>query len=207
MVRTKLYPQLIHLLNPEIHNWKIQNQTNYPPGDRSGVFESGRQILSLHHWKEGYWSENGAGLDAIRHSRWFPMDTMSLVSSLCGDTCFLQRFQFGNDTLLTNGYSIAVYPKQKLDELPLFQMERTWVTPQHVESLNDGYDHYLGPLRPSLELDVEKVHYRFMDAKLLDGGGVRQYYRHLGKDGQLDSLVELRWTVETERNVSLRARP
>jgi len=131
------------------------------------------------------------------------MDRMSLISSLCGDTCFLQRFQFGADTLLTNGYSIAVYPQRNLNDLPLFQMERTWVTPKVVEgSLNDGYDHYLGPLRPALELDVEKVHYRFMDAKISEGGAVRQYYRRLGKEGELDSLVELRWTMDEERNVS-----
>jgi len=136
------------------------------------------------------------------------MDTMSYISSLCGDTCFLQRFQFGADTLLTNGYSIAVYPKRNLNDLPLFQMERTWVGSKAVEgSLNDGYDHYLGPLRPALKLEEEKVHYRFMDAKMLEGGGVRQYYRHLGKEGELDSLVELRWTMEDERNVSSRARP
>lgn len=186
----------------------MTKRLTYYSGDRSGVFESGRQIISQHHWKEGYWSENGAGLDAIRHSRWFPMDKMSYISNLCGDTCFLQRFQFGADTLLTNGYSIAVYPKGNLDDLPLFQMERTWVTPQVVEnSLNDGYDHYLGPLRPALKLDEEKVHYRFMDAKILEEGGVRQYYRHLGKDGELDSLIELRWTAENGQNVSSQARP
>lgn len=75
------------------------------------------------------------------------------------------------------------------------------MTPKTVEgSLNDGYDHYLGPLRPALELETEKVHYRFMDA-MVDGGAVRQYYRRLGRKGELDSLVELRWTVG-ERNVS-----
>lgn len=176
-------------------------------GDRSGVFESGRQTLSLHHWKEGYWSEDGSGPDAIRHPRWFPLDTMSLVSNVCGDTCFLQRWQFGKDTLLTNGYSIAMYPKGHLKSLELFKMEKTWVTPINVEdSLNNGYDHYLGPLRPALKLEKEKIHYRFMDAKLTKEGGVRQYFRHLGKDGEINELIELHWTKEdaqTSANVSI----
>ena len=171
-------------------------------GDRSGVFESGRQIISQHHWKEGYWSEDGSGADAIRHQRWFPMDKMSYISEICGDTCFLQRFQFGPDTILTNGYSIAVYPKG-LKGVPLFQMERTWAPAVPVEgSLNNGFDHYLGPLRPALELDKDKIHYRFMDAMMLEDGGVRQYFRHLGRDGELDSLVELRWTFENGSNRS-----
>ena len=170
-------------------------------GDRSGVFESGRQILSQHHWKEGYWSEDGSGPDNIRHPRWFPLDMMSLVSDVCGDTCFLQRWQFGKDTLLTNGYSVAVYPKGHLKNLELYKMEKTWVTPINVEhSLNSGYDHYLGPLRPALELDKEKVHYRFMDAKLTKEGGVRQYFRHLGKDGELNSLIELHWMREEKES-------
>ena len=145
-------------------------------GDRSGVFESGRRIISLHHWKEGYWSEDGSGLDAIRHQRWFPMDGMGLVKDVCGEDCFLQRWQFGNDAILTNGYSIASYPTDALNEstMRLDQMERTWVTPvkfpddvnQHVAgSGNDGYDHYLCPCRPALKLEEEKIHWRFMDAK------------------------------------------
>ena len=167
-------------------------------GDRSGVFESGRQILSQHHWKEGYWSEDGSGPDAIRHPRWFPIDAMSLVSDICGDSCFLQRWQFGKDTLLTNGYSIALYPKGHLKNLELFKTEKTWVTPINVEgSLNTGYDHYLGPLRPALELDKEKVHFRFMDAKKTKHGGTRQYFRLLGKDGELDSLIELHWIKQS----------
>ena len=172
-------------------------------GDRSGALESGRQILSFHHWKEGYWSEDGAGPDNIRHPRWFPMDAMSLVSDVCGDTCFLQRWQFGKDTLLTNGYSIAVYPKGHLKNLELFKAEKTWVTPNQVEgSKNTGYDHYLGPLRPALKLDEEKIHYRFMDAKSTKEGGIRQYFRHLGKDGEMDSLIELHWIREGSSNTA-----
>ena len=163
-------------------------------GDRSGVFESGRPMLSQHHWKEGYWSEDGSGFDTIRHPRWFPIDAMSLVSDVCGDNCFLQRWQFGKDTILSNGYSVAVYPKDRLKNLELFKMEKTWPTHKIIDnSLNTGFDHYLGPLRPALEFDTEKIQYRFMDAKVTHEGGVRQYYRHLGKNGELDSIIELHW--------------
>lgn len=135
------------------------------------------------------------------------MEKMSYASDICGDTCFLQRFQFSNDTLLTNGYSIAIHPKANLDALPLFKMERTWVTPARIkDTLNDGYDHYLGPLRPALELDREKIHHRFMDAKLTEDG-LRQYYRHVGKDGDLDSVIELRWTVGSGLNSSSKTTP
>lgn len=169
-------------------------------GDRSGVFESGRQILTLHHWKEGYWSENGDGPDGIRHQRWFPMDQMSLVASVC-DRCYLQRWQFGPDTILSNGYSVSVYPRgalspSKKKPLRLDKVEYTWVTPTNVEgSSNKGWDHYLGPLRPPLKLEDEKVPYRFLAGVGVDGG-VRQYYRHLGKGGEMDTVVELFWIRE-----------
>lgn len=170
-------------------------------GDRSGIYENGRQILTLHHWKEGYWSEDGAGADGIRHSRWFPMDTMSLVTDIC-DRCYLQRWQFGADTILSNGYSISTYPTGFLakphNETRLDKMEETWVTPVRVKnSTNPGWDHYVGPTRPKLELEKEKIPYRFLTGVKVDGG-VRQYYRHLGVDGEMDSLIELFWIREEE---------
>lgn len=169
-------------------------------GDRSGLFESGRQILTLHHWKEGYWDENGEGPDGIRHQRWFPMDQMSLITDIC-DRCYLQRWQFGTDTILSNGYSVSIYPQGALSstkkkQLRLDKMEYTWVTPMKVEkSFNKGWDHYLGPLRPALKLEEEKIPYRFLAGVKVDGG-VRQYYRHLGKDGDMDTVLELFWTRE-----------
>lgn len=169
-------------------------------GDRSGVFESGRQILTLHHWKEGYWDEKGEGPDGIRHQKWFPMDQMSFVTDIC-DRCYLQRWQFGIDTVLSNGYSISIYPKgalklTKKKPLRLDKMEYTWVTPEKVKnSRNKGWDHYLGPLRPPIKLEEEKIPYRFLAGVKVDGG-VRQYYRHLGKDGDMDTVVELFWIRE-----------
>ncbi|MCJ1456590.1 hypothetical protein MMC28_006952 [Mycoblastus sanguinarius] len=171
-------------------------------GDRSGVFESGRQILTLHHWKEGYWDEKGEGPDGIRHPRWFPMDEMSLVTDVC-DRCYLQRWQFGTDTILSNGYSISTYPTGELlkpqNQSRFDKMEETWVTPVVVEgSNNTGWDHYLGPLRPKLKLEEEKIPYRFLAGFAVDGG-VRQYYRHLGGE-DLDTVIELFWIREEAFN-------
>ena len=167
-------------------------------GDRSGLFESGRLLLSLHHWKEGWWDESGYGT-------WFPMAAMHSVADICGD-CFLQRWQFGGDVVLSNGYSIASYPTgawkevEKNDQLE--RPEYTWGEAGVVEgSNNPGWDHYLGPLRPALKLEEEKIQYRFLDAVAADGG-VRQFYIHLGLDGEFDTLIELFWTEKREPETS-----
>lgn len=163
-------------------------------GDRSGFFESGRLQLSLHHWKEGWWDEQGYGT-------WFPMAAMHLVADVCGD-CFLQRWQFDGDMVLSNGYSIAEYPTgawknlEKKDQLG--RPEYTWLDGGVVEGSNNaGWDHYMGPLRPMLKLEEEKIQYRFLDAVAVDGG-VRQFYVHLGLDGDFDTLLELFWTERRE---------
>ncbi|MCJ1449764.1 hypothetical protein MMC28_000092 [Mycoblastus sanguinarius] len=158
-------------------------------GDRSGLFESGRLLLSLHHWKAGWWDESGYGAG-------FPMSAMHQVADVCGD-CFLQRWQFGTDTILSNGYSIAEYPKGRLsgykNDTDLDRVENTWLPAGIVtNSSNPGWDHYLGPLRPKMKLEEEKVQYRFLDSLAVDGG-VRQLYLHTGIDREPDTVVELFW--------------
>lgn len=170
-------------------------------GDRSGLFESGRQLVTVHHWKEGWWDEEGMGLSNSQPTNWFPMASMHLVASIC-NTCFLQRWQFGDDMVLSNGYSIATYPTGILQNFPkdlgLEKVEHTWLTPAVIEgSHNAGFDHYLGPLRPALELEKDKVQYRFLDAVAVEGG-VRQWYLRLGNttENRLDEIVELFWSRE-----------
>ena len=158
-------------------------------GDRSGLYESGRLPLSLHHWKTGWWDEGGHGAE-------FPMAAMHLIADVCGD-CFLERWQFDGDLILSNGYSIAQYPTgawTKLrSESHLDRPENTWNEAGVVEGSNNaGWDHYLGPLRPKLELEEEKIQYRFLHAVAVDGG-VRQFYFHSGVSGDLDTLLELLW--------------
>ena len=149
--------------------------------DLSGVFESGRMPLSLHHWKAGAASLSGYNL---------PM--MHLVADVCGD-CFLQRWQLGSEMILTNGYSLVLYPKGRLKDTDMDKMEETWDEVPPVEnSFNRGTDHSLGPTRRKMTLDKEKIQYVLINSAITEGG-VRQSYLHPGVDGDIDSLLELSW--------------
>ena len=150
-------------------------------GDLSGIYESGRMPLSIHHWKPGGGDDKG-----------YNLPLMSLVSDVCGD-CFLQRWQFGQDMVLSNGYSISEYPKGNLKDTNMAEMEETWgPTPVVEGSNNGGVDHSLAPIRRKMELDVEKIQYKLIDSAIVEGG-VRQSYLHTGVDGDIDGLYELFW--------------
>ena len=158
------------------------------PGDLSGIYESGRLPLSLHHWKTGGVEDKGYNL---------PM--MSLVADICGD-CFLQRWQVGQNMVISNGFSIAEYPKANLKNVNMEEMEETWGPLPVVEGSNNrGVDHSLAPIRPKLKMEEEKVQYRLIDSAAVDGG-VRQSYLHVGVDGDIDSLYELFWTEGKKPN-------
>ncbi|KAL8645109.1 MAG: hypothetical protein Q9226_007449 [Calogaya cf. arnoldii] len=174
--RTKL-TNILDLHQIDIHN------------DLSGIYESGRLPLSLHHWKGG--GPDGKG---------YPLHTMHLVADICGD-CFLQRWQFGNDMLLTNGFSISTYPGAGLKALDLEMIEETWDHPTKVDgSVNEnGVDHSLGPTRPKLQLGKDKVQYRLLDSALVDGA-VRQWYLKAGVGGDHDSVLELVWMQSSGAN-------
>ena len=159
---------------PELHQIDVH-------GDLSGIYESGRMPLSLHHWKGGGPDDKG-----------YDLPTMHLVTDVCGD-CFLQRWQFGRDTLLSNGFSISKYPKGDLDGMEFGKLEETWATPSIVEdSFNGGTAHSLGPTRRKEIMEDEKVQHRLMDSMVVDGG-VRQTYLHPGVDGDIDTVLELVW--------------
>ncbi|KAL8739282.1 MAG: hypothetical protein Q9181_000012 [Wetmoreana brouardii] len=162
---------------PDLHQIDIKH-------DLSGIYESGRLPLSLHHWKRG---------------EGYPLHMMHLVADICGD-CILQRWQFGNDMLLTNGFSIAIYPKGGVKALDLEKMEETWDPPAVVQGSvnNNGVDHSLGPVRPKLDLEEEKMQYRLLNSTVVDGGAVRQSYLRAGVDGELDTLLELVWMDSPE---------
>lgn len=145
-------------------------------GDLSGFFEAGLKALSLHHWKS--WYEE-------------PVYKIAQVANLCGD-CLLQRFQFGDDTLLANGYSVSLYRKG-LQKVNLDWMEATWN--QH----GPEFDFSIGPLRPALKQD-EKRSYRLKDAERLDDGRLRQIYvykRDWTSGEDMDEVVELLWHLPT----------
>ena len=171
---------------PELHQFDLG-------GDVSGMYESGRLPLSLHHWKRGWWDE--------RDGPAFPIVEMHLISDICGD-CFLQRWQFKGDMILSNGYSIATYPTGSLNRfetgMDLSKVENTWVPLRTVDkSVNRGTDHDVGPDRPKLKLEKDKIQYRFLDAVKVDGS-VRQFYHHYGLE-ELDTILELHWTEYQEQ--------
>ena len=154
---------------PELH----QADTH---GDISGLYESGRKHLSLHHWKDGVLI--GKGL---------PMESMHLVSDVCGE-CFLQRWQFDDDIVLSNGYSIAEYPGGQMGKINFDRMEETWQRGMDVR-------HTFGPVRERLELDKEKIQYKLLDS-MKSGDGVRQLYLHKGVEGDADTVLELVWKAQ-----------
>ena len=159
---------------PEMHQTDIQ-------GDLSGFYESGRKHISLHHWKSGSVSIN-----------YTPMATMHLVADICGE-CFLQRWQFGEDMVLSNAFSIAYYPKGHLredheDSIDLKKMEQTF---------NENMDvrNSWGPTRRKLSLENEKIQYTFLDSISKDEG-VRQLYVHNGVNGDPDTILEILWKAQ-----------
>ena len=154
-------------------------------GDLSGIYESGWRPLSLHHWKGEWWDDE-------RKDHYFPLDVMHLVADVCGE-CFLQRWRFGRDTVLSNGFSIATYPKG-IESEELKKPEHTWLGPRPVEdTFNPGYVHSIGSIREPLKAEEEKVQYMFLDAEVVEGK-VRQYYLHRGVGEDLDTLIELTWS-------------
>ncbi|KAL8824832.1 MAG: hypothetical protein Q9170_008025 [Blastenia crenularia] len=152
-------------------------------GDLSGVYESGRLPLSLHHWK---------GTE-------YPVHLMHLVSDICGD-CFLQRWQFGKDIVLSNGFSIAQYPEgEHAKGVDFLKAETTWESRTVDESVNPGTSHSMSPSRPSLELDTQKIQHRLVESATVDGI-VRQTYVHKAKDGnETDTVLVLYWRRELQQ--------
>lgn len=170
---------------PELHQMDLH-------GDLSGFFESGRLPLSLHHWKEEGWG--GMSL---------PLPNIHRIADICGE-CFMQRWQFGSDMILSNGISITIYPKQGLkkggiDGLPFDfgKLERTWDDALDVQgSINHGFDHSLPPTRRKLVAEEEKITFKLHETETYSGGVVRQSYFHKGVNGTLDGVFDLIWMRE-----------
>ncbi|KAK5659209.1 hypothetical protein OQA88_1300 [Cercophora sp. LCS_1] len=154
-------------------------------GDPSGFFESGVSPLSLHHWKSWY----KAPVSAIAR----------VATRVCGD-CMLQRWRFGNDTILANGYSVAVYNPKVLQGLDLERVEGTW---SHATR---DYDPMYGLLRDKVSRE-DKKSYVLRDSVVqvgLDGNEVfRQVYVYRADEAAydqetpsgIDEVVELVWEL------------
>ncbi|KAI9845288.1 MAG: hypothetical protein M1838_001811 [Thelocarpon superellum] len=172
-------------------------------GDPRGLFESGRSLLSLHHWKS-----------------WFRLDVMklSMIADVCGEDCILQRWTFRPSPIsvpkrpvtipfisttfssqskppqsalvLNNGFSIVEY----LTPLPpdFQQVEKTWdinadLRDDHTRTLADDatdFAHSLAPIRAELEEGKDKISYDLVDSIREPGGRVRQVYIKRGKSSK-----------------------
>ena len=149
-------------LEPGLHQLDLEQ-------DVSGFYESGVLPLSIHHYKS--WSR-------------MQPEKMHLITEVCGE-CFLQRWQFTDNTILSNAYSVVQYHGGIDFDTEL--MEGTWAHPNHE------FDFSIGPLRPAMTPE-EKVSWRFLDAEVTNDGAVKQLYVHRGKDGGEDKVLELLWT-------------
>jgi len=157
-------------------------------GDSSGFYESGIQPLSLHHFKSWHHVQPAK---------------MHVVADACGESCFLQRFQFLDNYIISNGYSVAHYP-QGIDFNPL-QTEGTFGSANENDpNMNElVFSYTFGQVRKSMNHTGKKKSWELLGAKKEGDGRVKQVYvkrrgdgRWLaeGEDAPLrDSVVVLTW--------------
>lgn len=143
----------------------------------AGYFESGRRMLTVHHWRT-----------------WFRVDVPMglLVSKACGVEGLFQRWAFpAANMVLSNGFSIAEYPKG-LGQVDFSAVEKTW------KGDAAKFLHKIGPLRE--QLGPDKISYRLAASEVVDKMFVRQTYVHhgetlAGEEPQMDRVLELLWLL------------
>lgn len=157
-------------------------------GDPSGFYESGHQPLSIHHYKT--WHR-------------FSPHLAHTVASACGEDCVFQKFQFSDNFVLANGYSVAEYPKGiTFDQA---QYENTF-NYKGVPAKEEAVVHAqtFGMMRKSLTKTGKKRQWLLLGSREEGGGRVRQVYVKRRRDErwirkgveklpQRDSVVVLSW--------------
>lgn len=146
--------------------------------DISGWYEAGfNPILTVHHWKSWHF---------------YPVAVGHIVADVAGPDSFLQRYQFGNQTVFTNGFSIAEYPHGMPDlnlvELTMTEDVNVVRAPPQLE-----FHHSMGHTRPALELGQDKIQWRFEYAVQTSDGIVRQFYTKRMNDDRDVSIIEIDW--------------
>jgi hypothetical protein len=141
-------------------------------GSPDGYFESGRRMLTVHHWKS-----------------WFHVNVplAGRVARVTGDEGVFMRWRFEKGVVLSNGFSIVDYG-EGIGEVDLWKVEKTW-------NGKDGkWVHHIGPLREKVE-EGKKKSYRLVEAELLVGKGLRQIYLYKAteEEGGVDRVLELLW--------------
>jgi hypothetical protein len=156
-------------------------------GDPSGFYESGIKPLSLHHYRGGGWH--------VAHPWHY-----TKIAHLCGEDCTLQRFQTKDDFIISNGFSVAFYPKGI--DFNLQQLERTF----HPAPEDKGWnlDYTFGPQRPGLSNTGRKISWDLQEAQVNQDGSVSQIYVRKRDDARwklpggepmskMDGIMELVW--------------
>jgi hypothetical protein len=154
-------------------------------GDPSGFYESGHQPLSVHHFKSWHSS---------------PVAKIHQVADACGEDCVLQRFKFKDDFVVSNGYSVAQYPKGI--DFDLSQTEYTF-DPGNNDIAPVSYAYRFGEMRASLSKSGRKRQWRLLDAVTERDGRVKQVYVMRASDDRWvgagearmkrDAVVVLTW--------------
>ncbi|KAL2193192.1 glycosyltransferase family 31 protein [Corynascus similis CBS 632.67] len=156
-------------------------------GDPSGFYESGIKPLSLHHYRGGIWH--------VAHPFQY-----TKVAHACGEDCTMQRFQTADGFVLSNGYSVAYYPRGI--DFDLGQFERTFRAAPDDKGWN--LDFRMGPQRPSLHNTGRKIAWELLEATVNPDGTVSQVYvgkhddsRWTNPDGTAmnnrDGIIEIVW--------------
>ncbi|TAQ86481.1 hypothetical protein B7494_g5191 [Chlorociboria aeruginascens] len=169
-------------------SWEKGLHQNDQWGDPSGFYESGLEILSVHHYKS--WHH-------------FAPEIMHVASDACGESCLLQRFQFSDNWILNNGYSLVEYP-QGID-FDTEKMEGTFDNKYGKDGTEDvSLSFSFGPLRRSLSGTGRKKSWELIGARSEGHGVVRQVYLKRKADerwyapeekrDERDSVVVILWT-------------
>lgn len=155
-------------------------------GDPSGLYESGRSLLSMHHYKS--WHH-------IKPAK------MHAVASACGGDCVLQRFQFNDNFIISNGWSVAQYPHGIDFDTAL--VEGTFELPNDNGLADVLHLYAYGALRKNLSKTGRKKGWHLLDAREEGSGRVTQVYtknredeRWLREDEatyERDSVIVLTW--------------
>ncbi len=181
------FTQFKPTFEPLLHQMDIYNGDDSPP--EAGYIESGRQLLSVHHWKTWYEFDVAKG---------------AAVARATGDEGVFQRWLFDGDTVLSNGYSVVEYPRSGeyggITEKELAEVEYTWNEGDQEEMWR--YVHMMGPLRPR-KTSEKKRSARLVDAMEVvapEGRGVRQVYVEKSVKNNTafrprDRVVELLWLL------------
>ncbi|KAF4633394.1 hypothetical protein G7Y89_g4728 [Cudoniella acicularis] len=155
-------------------------------GDPSGFYENGRQPLSLHHYKSWH------NLEPAK---------IHVVADACGEDCVLQRFQFKDNFVISNGYSVSEYPHGI--DFDLLQMEATFDIPSENDFQDVLLSYSFGEMRKDLSKTGRKRSWHLLDSRKERDGKVKQIYLKRRGDNRWmkegedhpenDSIVVLTW--------------